>query len=123
FLWLKRLGDIVIRTRLQPEDNVNGVSLSGEHDDRHIGVTADGATNIHAVHSRQHQIQQNKIRVMLLKGWYSIISISNGDWLQPLRFEDNSQHFRNGRIIIYHQDFWRHFYSPTRSRTLSMILP
>jgi hypothetical protein len=61
-LRLEGLDDVVVRPRLQPDDDVNGVGASGEHDDGDAGLGADATAYLHAIHAGKHDVQQHEVR-------------------------------------------------------------
>ncbi len=107
-LRLEGLGDVVIRAGLKAQHDVDGVRLRGKHDDRHRRGAADGAADIHAVHAGEHKVEQNEVRLVVLKGRYGLRAVGHGNGLKPLRFQDDSEHFRDCRIIVNDQNLRGH---------------
>ena len=60
-LGLERLDDVVVGTGLQPDDDVDGVALGREHDDRDAGLRPDPAAHLDAVDPGQHDVEQHEI--------------------------------------------------------------
>ena len=54
---------IVVGPHFQSDDAVDLVALGGEHDNRHGGFLADLAADVDAVHPRQHEVEQDEVRV------------------------------------------------------------
>src|SRR5665647_3789232 len=59
--WFERLRDVVVGPGLETVDDVSGVGLSGEHDDRNPGVGPDPPADGDAVEARQHEIEQHQV--------------------------------------------------------------
>ena len=75
------LNHIVIGTGLEANNYIVGVALSGEHDDRDAGNCPDLVADIDAALSRQHDVQQHKIRRVLLEDLYRRNTIARKDGL------------------------------------------
>ena len=60
-LGLERLDDVVVGAGLEPDDDVDGVALGGEHHDRHAGLGADLLAHVDAVAAGQHQVEQHDV--------------------------------------------------------------
>ncbi len=58
----ERLRDVVVRAELEADDPVGLVVASGEHDDRQLTGTTDGARHVQPVESRQPEIQHHEVR-------------------------------------------------------------
>ena len=91
-LGLEWLSDVIIRAGFQAKDHINRIGLGGQHNDGHGGFTADGTANIYAVHARKHEVQQDEIRLVLLKGRHGVIAVHDRNGLEPLGLEHNGQH-------------------------------
>ena len=46
FAQIERLADIAVRSKLEPDDSINGVSLTGDHDDRHVAGGANPRASV-----------------------------------------------------------------------------
>ena len=91
----KRLGDIIIRTRFKPKNNVTLSTLGGEHDNR-LGKTVAAQTlaNINAITIRHLDIKKNQIRVGMAK---HIVEISNNTHLENIIKPFNRKLLPQGR--------------------------
>ena len=61
----KGLGDIIIRSHLQPGHHIRFIPLGGHHDDRDpfgSAVFLQDLAHLQPVHARQHQVQQDQVR-------------------------------------------------------------
>ncbi|MNW60386.1 hypothetical protein D3C74_383660 [compost metagenome] len=64
---IKRFRDIIIRPKLHAKYLVQHVRLRSDHDDGYLGVHRQLPTHIKTAHIRQHQIQQDQIRLRIPK--------------------------------------------------------
>ena len=67
FLGLEGLGHVVVRSGLESGDYIGGVRTSGQHYDRSVGDSTDRPTHVETIHPGQHDVQENKVRIMFLK--------------------------------------------------------
>ena len=58
-LWLKGLYDIIIRTQFQAKHLIKGFALRRQHDNRYTACLTHLCADLIAVHSGEHQIQQD----------------------------------------------------------------
>ena len=72
--WAKGLGHIIIGSQSQTSDLVNIVFLCRDHDDRCILFLADLAADFKSIQSRQHQIQDDQIKLFRKRSLQSTIS-------------------------------------------------
>ena len=91
-LRLEWLGDVIIRAGFKAEHHINRIGLGGQHNDGHGGFAADGTANIYAIHARKHEVQQDEVRLVLLKGRNSVIAVHDRNGLESLGLEHNGQH-------------------------------
>ena len=60
----ERLGDIVVRAQTQAPDLVDVILLRRNNDHRRIPGAADLLADLKAVGARQHQVQENQVKVL-----------------------------------------------------------
>jgi hypothetical protein len=58
---LEGLRDVVIGAYLQPNNYVNRLGLSSEHDDRDLAFTPDRPTDLNPVHAWEHDVKNDEI--------------------------------------------------------------
>ena len=76
FLRIKRLDDIIVRAKLQPQDLVKGFSpLAESMMIGNVGGMTDLPAYLVAVNARKHQIQEKKIRLEALEFFQSLFSV------------------------------------------------
>ena len=66
FVGAERLGDVVVGAELEPDDAVGLFGAGGQHDDRQGGrgrIGAERTADLEAVEAREHQIEQQEIRL------------------------------------------------------------
>jgi hypothetical protein len=61
---VERLRDIVVRAELEPDDRVDVVGASGQHEDRRVGRPPDLPADLVAVDLRQHEVEDDEVGVM-----------------------------------------------------------
>jgi hypothetical protein len=101
---LERLGDVVVRPRLQTGDDVHRVRLGGEHDDGGAGLRADLAAHLQPVLAGEHEIEQDEVRSDRAERLEGAVAGRAELGLEALALEDDSDHLRQRRIVIDHQD-------------------
>ena len=101
----ERLCNIVVSTETQAADLVDIVFLCGDHDDRCVFRLSDLLADLKSIHSRQHQIQDKEVKLLLhrpLQTGFSIIfylNLKTGQ-LQIILFQ-----LCNTLLIFYDQIF------------------
>ncbi len=64
FIGAERLGDVIVRAKFEPDDAIGFFRLRGQHDDRDGGgrrVGANRATELQAIESWQHQVEDHEV--------------------------------------------------------------
>jgi hypothetical protein len=69
---LKRFRDVVVRTRLECGNDVVGVGLGAEHDDRRLAVRPHLADEREPVHATEHEIDEHEV------GWVALDDLEGG---------------------------------------------
>lgn len=103
-LGLERLRHIVVGTGFEAEDDIDGVGLRREHDDRHRGDLADLPADFESVLAGKHQVEEHKVRVDLLEFFEGLVAGGTEEGLEAFAFEHNSDHFGQSRVIINYED-------------------
>ena len=107
-LHIERLDHEIIRAQLQSENLVKDLALCRYHDNRLCGYFAYLAADLPAILLRQHQIQQHKIRLILLEGIYAFHAVSHGLDIIALIFEIYFQQVTDVGVVVHNQDFRIH---------------
>ena len=72
----ERLGQVIVRAHLEPEDAVEFSGFGREHQDGHVArQRADLLANAEAVKARQHQIQDDEVVVAGFEPFYSGVAV------------------------------------------------
>ena len=101
------LGDVVVGTDLESHDLVDLAVLRGEHDDRHLRLRPDDATDFEARHPGQHEIEEDQVRATLLEGLERLVSVRGNLDLVALSLQHERQRFRE-RLLVLHDHDPRH---------------
>ena len=104
----ERLGDVVVRAGFQAQHHVDGVGLGREHDDRHGGFLADLLADIHAAHAREHEVQQNQVRLVFTERGDRLEAVDDGLCFKPFSLQHDGQHLGDRGVIVHDEDFVRH---------------
>ena len=81
------LHQIVVSAKLEADDAVFNLALRGEHDDRHIGIVANGAAHALARHTGKHEVEHDQVEMMLGKFFEGFLAVANGGHPVVLTFE------------------------------------
>ncbi|MNH30106.1 hypothetical protein D3C79_903800 [compost metagenome] len=57
--WLKRFGDIIIRTKSESAHNINILSSGSDHKDRYIQLITYFAAYLEAIQLGEHNVEHN----------------------------------------------------------------
>src|SRR5215213_2812006 len=63
----ERLGDVVVRPKLEPDDPVYLVVAGGQHDDRHVTLRPDPPYDLRAVELGEHDVEHDQVRLIGLE--------------------------------------------------------
>ena len=107
-LHLEGLCDVVVRALLEARDLVARLALCGQHDDGHLGVLTDGAQHAPAVHDRQHQVEQDKIRTESAELVDALAAVVCDDGLIALVLEIELEQLGNIVVVLDDQDLFGH---------------
>ena len=92
---LERLGDVVVRAELEPDDAVDGVALAADHDDGDVAFGPDLAGELQAVLSAQRQIEGDQADRVLLDAGAQLGAVLGFDDPEPLALEALAQEGAN----------------------------
>ena len=108
---LKRLRDVIVRAHFKSGDLVERFALRGQHDDRHIGGLPNLGADDPAVHDRQHDVEQDEIRLQLLRAADALTAVGGEKHVEPVLFEIQAQQLRNVAVVLNYQYFFCHICS------------
>src|SRR5919112_418312 len=63
----ERLGDVVVRPKLEPDDPVYLVVAGSQHDDRHVALRPDPPYDLRAVELGEHDVEHDQVRLISLE--------------------------------------------------------
>jgi Spy/CpxP family protein refolding chaperone len=84
FAWIEWLGQIVVRSNLQPQNSFDILSPRGQDQHRNGRLRAQPAQNVQTAHARQHQIENNKGVFFGERAFKPMHSIVHGFDREPL---------------------------------------
>ena len=106
---LERLGDIVNCPQLEPLDQVIGLYLGGEKNDRNLpslGMFLEPPAGFEAVHFGHHDIEQDQVWYHLGDLLERLHAVLGDVELVPLLAQDGAQHLDILQGIVDDQDVW-----------------
>ena len=103
--WGKRLCHIVIRTKAQSADFINIILLCRNHDNRNILLFTHFAADLKAIHLRQHQIQDQQIKILLDRPYKTGVSLVFNLHLKARKLQIIFLQICNGFLILNNQYF------------------
>ena len=101
FFGIKGLHDVIICTQLQSQHLVEDFAFGGEHDDWHVIFCTDFPADLISINARKHQIQENQVWIVLIKGNQSLLAVIHNAGVVTLLREVQGYQFCNIVIIVY----------------------
>ena len=99
------LGDIVVRPQLQTQDLVGLLLPGGEHEDGHGRPRLpDLPAHVKSVHPRQHQVQQDQVRVLFQSQLQAGIPVIGLQGIVPLPAEVEGQNIHDVLLVFHDQN-------------------
>ena len=105
FMGVERFGDVIHRTQLETLDDVGGVSLRREKDDRDLAPLLGGlelAAGFKAVHLRHHHVQQDQVGLDAGQHFERLLAVRGDADLVALLFQNGRQRLDVGRRVVHH---------------------
>ena len=62
FAGRERLGQVIVGAHFEADDAVGFLAARGEHEDRHVGTVPDALEHLEAIHLRQHDIEDHRLK-------------------------------------------------------------
>jgi hypothetical protein len=106
-----RLGQVVVRARLEAGDLVVELGLGREHQDgRRLGdrVLAQPARDLVPIHIGHHHIEQNDVRLFLKGLCQALFPVRGRANLIALSLQHQSHQTQGVNVVVNDQDFFRH---------------
>ena len=101
---VKRLGEVVVSTDLEPDDPVDEVGLSRQHDQADIRVSADFPSQSQTVLSLEHQIKKHKINFFAFQRLAHFVAVLRFHDLVLCAGKDFSDRTTQVRLIINNEN-------------------
>src|SRR5579872_1486793 len=99
----KRLRQIVVGPGIQTGDAVRDAIFGRQHDDRHRAFGADARADFQAVHLREHQVEDDKVR--LFEGFFEACEpVARDLYLVAFVFKLQLQDPQNRGIVLDDED-------------------
>ena len=103
-LGLERLDDVVVGARLQADDDVDGVALGGEHDDRYAGLGPDLLADVDAVLAGQHQVEQHDVGPVVVERLHREVPAGHHPAVETLLAQHDREHLRQRGVVVHDED-------------------
>ena len=100
----ERLGDVVVRADLQPEDPVEFVVAGGQHQDRHRGFAAQRPGHVQAVHAGQAEVQHEHVRLSGARRLQGRGSVRGGQHREAGMLEVVASKLDDARFVVDDED-------------------
>ena len=105
---LEGLDDVIVGAHLQALDAVKDLAFGGEHDDGNLAGLPDLGAYCPAVHHRQHDVQQDQIRHLLLEFLNGFAAICGNPDVKALLYQIHVDQLRNVAVVLHHQNIPSH---------------
>ncbi len=124
-LRVERLGQVIVRADLQPDDLVGDLVAGGQHDDRHLALLPDLLAQGEPVGAGQHDVEDHQVGLDLAEASHRLRPIPHSLHVVPLAGEVQASQLEDVRLVIDDQDLeaqCRHTIntSPTRHRVVQV---
>ena len=103
-LGLERLDDVVVGAGLEPDDDVDGVALGGQHHDRDAGLGADLLADVDAVLAGQHQVEQHQVGPVVAERLERLVTAGDHPALEALLAEHDREHLGQRGVVVDDED-------------------
>ena len=100
----ERLGDVVVRPELEPDDLVHLRALGGQHQDRHARFGANDPAHLGATQLGQHEVQQDEVRPVAPERLDGLPPVGRLDHDESFRLQTLGQGFAQRSFVVYDQD-------------------
>ena len=89
------------------ENLIHILALGGQHDDRHVGVVADGTAHALARNAGKHQVQDHQIEMMLGELLERLLTVADGGDPVILALEISRNRVADGFFVFDQKDTTR----------------
>ena len=107
-LHLEGLGDIIVRAHLQTLNPVKDLALGRQHDDGYLAGFPDLGADGPAVHHRQHDVQQDQIRLLFLEFLQRLAAVSGDADVKALFHQIHMDEVGDIFVVFHDQNVASH---------------
>ena len=100
----KRLGDVVVRAELQPDEPVGLVDARGEHDDGDVGLAPQGPAHVQPIAAGQIEVEDDQVGSFAPRNGQGVAAVARGGHAEPAAFEVVARQLDYFRFVVYDQD-------------------
>ena len=100
----ERLGDVVVGAHLEAEQLVDLLVLGGEEDHRHVGLLAQAAQQLHAVHARHLDVEDRQVGGLLAQRLEGGGAVAIGAHLVALRLQRHAERGEDVALVVDQSD-------------------
>src|SRR5919204_4739130 len=100
----ERLGDVVVRAELEPDDLVELVVAGREHDDRNLALGAQALADLEAVELGQHQVEHDEVDVLFREACERLLAVPRLQHAIPLALERIGEELLDGVLVVDEED-------------------
>jgi hypothetical protein len=100
---LEGLGHVVVGAELQPDDDVHGVALGGEHDDRDPALRPDLAADLISVEYGEHDVEDDEVERRLAEVEQSLSAVGCCRHVEPGLGQAELCHFADGCVVLHQE--------------------
>ncbi len=106
------LADVIIGAELESKQAVDFLDSRRHHNYRYAGKCADVLADLHAVAPRQHQVEKDKVGLVLPDPGYNFSAVSEDKRFESGRFQVVAQQTRKLRLVFNNEDVSVHLRLP-----------
>ena len=104
----KRLDDVVIRAHFKALDPIKDLALGRQHDDGHLAGLPDLGADRPAIHHRQHDVQQDQVRFLLLELLQCFAAVPSDADIKAFLYQIHVDQVGDILIVFYNQNVASH---------------
>ena len=105
---IERLGHVIVRAQLQPDDLVGILDAGGQHDDRRVALAAQGAGDLETVNAGQAQVEHHQVRFLAPRLDQRRLPVVGLHDHEAGLFQIGAHQPDDLGLIVHHQNFRTH---------------
>ena len=119
----ERLGHVVVGAGVEAADLVDLLAARREHDDRHERVAAAQLlADLVAVHVGQHQVEQDRVGLLVLGEGHAVLALARGHDAEALELERVLEPEHDVRLVLDDEDGLLRDHASGRGARLARLL-